>query len=493
MKKSFLLLIFLGGIFCATIAQSDQGYHIKVDIQEYENDTLLLGQHFGNQQYLKDTAYRDENGSFLFSGNEELPGGVYLIILKPSHSFIQLLVNPGERNITLTAQGGEAPKLLTIEGSDDNIWFNDYVSLIQEKSPAATSLRAKIQEGQTAGTDVSKFEAELAVINEEVKKAQQELLNKRPDSFTALLIKGTKNPEIPTFEGSKEEVELQRFNYYRNHYFDEIDMQDPRILRTPFLFGKLTGYIDNLTAKVPDSINNSLDRIFELLEGNEETFKFYLIHFLNEYAKSEFVGMDAIYVHLVDNYYAKDKAEWLDKKQLDKIVDNANRLRPLLIGKKAPDLRMRMPNDTFTSLYETESDYIVLFFWDPDCSHCKKSMPDLVSFYETYKDKGIKVFAVCTKLNTTKEPDGGVKCGEYLKEHEEMSDWIHVADPYHLTKYKVIYDLKTTPQIFVLDKNKIIRSKRIGAEQLKDVMEHVFQQEKNALGMNSKGNSSSKE
>ncbi len=492
MKKKFLLLIFFGGLFFIGKAQNDQGYRIKVEIQGYENDTLLLGQHFGNQQYLKDTAYRNEDGSFLFAGDEELPGGVYLIVMKPNNGFIQLLVNPGESNMTLTAQGGEAPQLLTIEGSDDNIWFKDYVSLIQEMSPAATSLRTKIKEGQTAGTDVSKYEAELASINEEVKKAQQDLLLNRPNSFTTLLIKGTMNPEIPLFEGTQEEVELKRFNYYRDHYFDDIDMQDPRILRTPFLFGKLTGYIDKLTAKVPDSINKSLDHIFELLEGNEETFKFYLIHFLNEYAKSEFVGMDAIYVHLVDNYYAKGKAEWLDKEQLDKIVDNANRLRPLLIGKKAPDLRMRMQNDTLTSLYETESNYIVMFFWDPDCSHCKKSMPHVVSFYEEYKDKGITVFAICTKLNTTKEPDGGVKCVEYLKEHPEMSDWIHVADPYHLTKYKVIYDLKTTPQIFVLDKNKIIRSKRIGAEQLKDVMEHVFEQEK-AIGTNRKSNSMSQE
>ena len=480
MIKKYVFVYLLSALALGVFAQSETGYYIEVEVKDYENDTLYLGQHYGNQQYLKDTAFRSDDGLFRFQGEENLPGGVYLLIMKPDNNFLQLLINPDEHNLKLVLQHGVSPELVSIEGSDDNMIFKEYVSLIQTKSPLATELRNQITEDQKAGKDVSELEVRLQSINGEVKTAQQEIISKYPGSLTALLIQGTLNPEIPTFEGTKQEIELKRFNYYREHYFDYINLQDPRILRTPFLFGKLTAYIDNLTMKIPDSINASLDRIFTLMDGNEETFKYYLIHFLNTYAKSEFVGMDAIYVHLVDQYYARGRADWLDQEQLDKIVDNANRLRPLLIGMKAPDLKMRLPNDEVISLYEVESDYTVLFFWDPDCSHCKKSMPDMIKFHESYKDKGIKVFAVCTKLNTTKEPDGGEKCKEYIKENPDLADWIHVSDPFHLTKYKVIYDLKTTPQIFVLDKEKIIRSKRIGAEQLPDVMEFVFEQAKNS-------------
>ena len=187
--------------------------------------------------------------------------------------------------------------------------------------------------------------------------------------------------------------------------------------------------------------------------------------------------MDAIYVHLVDHYYAQGKAPWIDEKQLAKIVDNADKLKPLLIGKKAPDLRMRLQDETFTSIYETECEYLVLFFWDPDCPHCKKQIPDMVQFYEDFKDQDIKIFAICSKLNSAKEPEAGKKCWEYLEEKPEMKNWINVADPLHLTRYKIVYDLKSTPQIFILDKNKTIRSKRIGADQLKEVMEHIYLQD----------------
>jgi hypothetical protein len=44
----------------------------------------------------------------------------------------------------------------------------------------------------------------------------------------------------------------------------------------------------------------------------------------------------------------------------------------------------------------------------------------------------------------------------------------------------MLYDVQTTPQIFILNRNHEILMKRIGAEQLGDVMEQVikFQEEK---------------
>ena len=75
--------------------------------------------------------------------------------------------------------------------------------------------------------------------------------------------------------------------------------------------GVTTSELDNLAAETaatmtvqhPDSVSIAVDRILSLVEPSKETYKFYLIHFLNEYAKSKFVGMDAVYVHLGEKYY----------------------------------------------------------------------------------------------------------------------------------------------------------------------------------------------
>jgi len=61
-------------------------------------------------------------------------------------------------------------------------------------------------------------------------------------------------------------------------------------------------------------------------------------------------------------------------------------------------------------------------------------------------------------------------------EEKEFSDdlFFNVYDPYIRSKYKTVYDVQTTPQIFILNRNHEILMKRIGAEQLGEVMEQVM-------------------
>ena len=96
-------------------------------------------------------------------------------------------------------------------------------------------------------------------------------------------------------------------------------------------------------------------------------------------------------------------------------------------------------------------------------------MPDLINFYNTYKPKGVEIFAVCTRLQ-----DDVPKCWESV-ESQGMAQWVNVVDPFLRSRFKQIYDVRTTPQIFVLDRDKKIIMKKIGAEQLSEVMDRLLQ------------------
>ena len=178
--------------------------------------------------------------------------------------------------------------------------------------------------------------------------------------------------------------------------------------------------------------------------------------------------MDAVYVHLVTEYYAEGRAPWTDEEQLSKIIKNANTLKPILIGEIAPDLKLQGREKEEITVHGIDADYTVLFFWDPECGHCKKSIPVLVEFYKEYRNKGIEVLAICTKLN-----DAGDKCWDVVDERG-MDIWINANDPYLRSRFKQIYDVRVTPQVFVLDADKKIVMKKIGAEQLTDVMDHIL-------------------
>jgi thiol-disulfide isomerase/thioredoxin len=251
------------------------------------------------------------------------------------------------------------------------------------------------------------------------------------------------------------------------------------MLRTPFLFQKIDHYVNKMTVQHPDSIAVAIDRVLALTKPAEETFKFYLIHFLNFYAKSNYVGMDAVYVHIGQQYYAKGMAPWTDEESLKKIIENAEKLAPLLIGKKAPDIEMQTRDGQPINLHGFDSPYTVLFFWDPDCGHCKKSMPDMIQFAKDFKEKGVSVFSICTKL-MTRDNDGNLSSKEVDScwstiEEKGMDVFFNTVDPYHRSRYKSVYDIRSTPQIYILDHDKTILSKRIGAEQLAEVMNQIME------------------
>jgi thiol-disulfide isomerase/thioredoxin len=149
-------------------------------------------------------------------------------------------------------------------------------------------------------------------------------------------------------------------------------------------------------------------------------------------------------------------------------VERGTILEPLLLGKKAQNIVLA---DTtlkrYYNLYNLPNKYVVLCFWDPDCGHCKKEVPVLLEAYHNLKKKGVDVEVFAPAIM------GKEKLDEWTKFIREKGlDWINVADPFRQNNYRYEWDIQSTPQIYILDKNKIIKAKRIGAEQVEDFILH---------------------
>ncbi|GAB4246546.1 MAG: hypothetical protein Kow0027_07730 [Saprospiraceae bacterium] len=473
-----ILAIFFLFCFATTQAQEKLGYQIKVKIDNFDQKELYLGYYYGDKQYLKDTAYLASNGWFYFEGEEKLPGGLYLIVMPPDNNFFQMVINDDEDQwFSMETDAKDAVDKMKIEGSPDNRLFYDYLLFLEKKRPEADKLKEELDALPEGDKKREKVEAKIKALDEEVMAFQQKIIREHPKTMTAAIIKANLPLNPPEFK--EDEKGLKAFRWMRQHWFDNLDLADERMLRTPVLQQKVDYFIQKMTVQHPDSISEAIDQVLEAMRPAEENFKYFLIHFLNEYAKSKIVGMDAVYVHLGLKYYATGQAPWTDPEQLEKIVDNAKKLEPLLIGNKAPNLLMETQDGSHMSLHQFKSPITVLFFWDPDCSHCKKSMPDMVKFAQDYKDKGVAVFAVCTKL-VTRDDQGNLslkevnKCWDTIKE-KNMDVFFNTVDPYHRSRYKSVYDIRSTPQIYVLDEDKTILSKRIGAEQLPEVIDFILE------------------
>lgn len=469
MKKIILLLF---SFFVALSIYAQKGHRIEVEIKDYESPNLYLAYYYGDKQYVKDTVQRDSNGRFVFQGEDALEPGVYMIVMEPDNNFFQILVDENEQNYSLSTSKNNSVGDMSFQFATDNELFYKYLRFLEEKRPQADKLQEQLSQSQDETIRVN-IQTQLDQLNAAVREYQDKLIEDYPESFTAAIIKANLPLDYPEFEGSPEEVQMSQYRFTKEHYFDNLDLEDPRMLRTPFLFSRIDNYIQRLTYQNPDSINESVDWILNQVKPAEETFKFYLIHFLNSYARSKIIGMDAVYVHLALDYYAKGMADWTDSEQLEKIVTNAKTLEPLLIGKTAPDIQLQKQDGSLISLHEVNSPYTVLYFWRYDCGACKTSTPIMRSFFEKYKDQGVQILAVCMK---NADEVGG--CWEYV-EKVGVSDWIHTADPYGNANVQTVFDVKSTPQIYILDKDKKIILKKLGADQMDEVMGQII--ERNSL------------
>ncbi len=441
------------------------GYRIEVQMDHYTGDTLKLGYYFGKAQYLKDTAFVKQ-GKFVFEGDEPLEPGVYLLVIPPDNKFVHVLIPADQQRFSLTVDLDDIVKSARFKGSLENEVYYNYLRQLEERRPRADALK-KLMGEDSLQRQV--YQAELAEIDQKVEKIQSEEIKKYPDSMTSMLIRANQEIDVPDYEELEEtERKLKQYEYFRAHYFDNFDLNDPRSMRSGLVHQKIDFFLQKLSYQVPDSQIVAMDYLLGKMDKNAEAFQYYLVHFLNESARSKRMGMDAAYVYLVDNYYSKGQATWMDKEQVDKLAAQAETLRPTLIGETAPDLLFYKENGEALTIHSIKSDYTVLFFWDPECGHCKKSVPFIIDFYNTYKDKGVEILGICTKTGSDIS-----SCWSTIKE-KGMDIWVNASDQYLRNRYKVIYDVKTTPQIFILDKDKKIIVKKIAGEDLSNVMAEVL-------------------
>lgn len=475
LSKTFFLSLFI--LFISAKSFAFYGYEIKFKIDGFDQKELYLGYYFGDKQYIKDTTQINDDGYFVFKGDDKLDAGVYLAVLPPDNKFIQFFVHPEKQHFTMETKMDAFAEKMKVTDSPDNALFYDYMKFLSAKRPQADKLRGELKAAEGDEAKKSKLEAKLNEIDKEVRTYQDNLIKNNPETMTAAVVRANMPLDYPEF-GEGEDAQVKAWRYTQKHYFDHIDLADPRMLRTPFLFQRVDHFINKLTIQHPDTINLAIDYVLKEMEPAEETYRFYLVHFLNTYAKSKVVGFDAIYVNLALNYYKAGKAPWTDDEQLKKIIENGEKLEPLLIGKIAPNIEMQTQTGDKIQLHDFKAPYTVLFFWDPECGHCKKATPHMLEFSKKYKEKGVEVFAICTALVKRNEEgkwdmEDVDSCWDYIKENG-TDVWFQTVDPFHRSRYKSVYDIRSTPQIYILDDKKEIISKKIGGEQIEEVMEHIL-------------------
>jgi thiol-disulfide isomerase/thioredoxin len=303
----------------------------------------------------------------------------------------------------------------------------------------------------------------LESLNKEVEKYKLDYVKANPGTFMAHFFLAMKEPDLPEApvkaDGKRDSVYLYR--WYKDHYWDNTDLTDEGLLRTPFFHSKIVLYFDKVLVQHPDSLILAVDKFIEKVRPNKEMFKYFVWYLTNWAENSKIMTYDKIFVHMVETYYMTGQAYWINPTVLENLTKRAKQLKPLLIGQPAPNLVMLDTSLRPVSLMGIKAKYTVIYFWDPECGHCKTESPKLSTFYKEKKDKyGIEVFAVCSDTNM-------VKMKDYINKNK--FNWINANGPRTLTQnYHDLYDIRSTPVVYLLDEKKTIIAKKLAVDQLED-------------------------
>lgn len=457
----FIFLIF----FSATLLFSQQqGHNIEVSIKNLSNSPVFLGYHYGIRKYVIDTVVLNENGHGSFSGNEPLQQGVYLIIT-PSKNFVEILM-PENQNFTLSTDTLNLVENLIFINSPENSKFSEYQKYVRTKQIEIFNL-GKEKEKMSDSLKINDIDKKIEKNQNNIYDYWKETAIKNKGSLLGLILFSMLEPEIPKSVIKKGGIPAEKY-YYKEHFFDNIDFNDARLLRTPVLHNKLDLFFKNTVFQSEDSIHFEMGKILSRTNINIDIYKYILVYLINLAETSYNFNTDELFVNITDKYFIGKPELWGDNNFLLNLKKRADKLRPTLIGEKAPEILMQSYGGNNISMLEIDADYTVLFFWDPDCDHCREETPKLNEIYKKFDNDRVKVLAVYIGENYP-------LWSEFIK-NNDLNYWMNVYDPFNTSNYKNYYDLTVTPSVFLLDKDKRIIAKKISVEYLSIILNKLTNQ-----------------
>ena len=459
--KNFFFFIFILLVPAFSFGQLKNGYEIDISIKDLQDSTVFMAYHLGNKQYIKDTIKLDGKGHGIVHGQETLPQGIYMIVL-PGRKYFEFLISDNQR-FSVNCTFSDYFNTLKFTGSEENSAFVEYQKKWVTMQQRSASLSKRIQNNKQ-NNDSLKLLVPIQKLQEDnMKSYLKTVVKENGGNFLGTLVKALLPVDVPDFPvpigfANPDSVKwIRNYIYNKDHYFDNIDLTDERLLRTPILYSKLDAFFTNVLIQAPDSINREIDKLIKRCSPDYKVFQFVSVYLFNHFRESEIMGHDAVMVKLADDIYLSGKADWVTKEFKDDLRKQIDLIRPNLIGKKAENIVMDSYKGIFVSLYDVEKDFTILYFWEPDCGHCKEATPKLKVFYDKPKDYSLEVFAVCTTSDKA-------KWTRYIEDNKLI--WINGWDPKRSSHFDYYYNVQSTPTVYILDKNKKIIAKKLSVEEI---------------------------
>jgi thiol-disulfide isomerase/thioredoxin len=429
----------------AGCSQDFKGYKIDVTLQNAA-DTLFLRQYRDNKYLTVDSVIMKQGNASL-TGNSSLKPGMYHIGNRQSVFIPFLISDTIHQEFSLQADLKNPGKTVVFIGSAENQAFAGFMRFMEDPKNRASGSQKQVV----------------------IRSKQDELLKNFPGTLLSLFIRTIREPEIPEpkipimITNREQALQEYYFRYIVNHFFDETDFSDSRLIRLPVWDEKLGYYFRQLVVPQPDTIRARIEQVVEKAKRNNEVYN-YTVKFLYELFRVAPMTWSADVSNFIgENYIVNDSGKWKDPSFVNRVKGRVLKSKLNPVGFPATNLTLTTPSGGKTDLFSVSAPLTILYFFNPGCEACLPVTDELSKLYNAYKSKGIRIFAVY--MDQKKE--------EWLSYIRTKNlDWIHGYDPAGSSTIEQKYDIYAMPMIYLLDKDKKVIVRDIQLPQLKQYLEN---------------------
>jgi len=434
---------------------------ITIEIENFPaGDAFLIGTHV-DRNYRVDSTRIDANGRLHFKSSDAYIPGLYFVVL-PDGSNFQLLLDK-DQTMSIKTNAQDYTSTTVVQGNIDTKLLHENFLYESNYRAQLDPINAQLKNHPDGSAQHKALKQQQKAIADQRDADLEKIFKQYPNTLFTSFKRAGQNPRVNDFYKSDGTPDYGKQIYdYRTSFWDNVDFDDERLLYTPVINNKLDKYILQLTTQNPDSIIRSVDFLVSKMLDKPAFYKFIVnkIALTFEPTKSTLMDAEKVYVHMLQNYFTKERAVWSDAASIQGIQQRAFEMANSLTGNKGPDVSTTDVNGQVKSIYEMKADYLVVYLYTPTCEHCMEQTPKLINLYNKTKRSDLDVYSIAIDTNDKEWRDYVKKTG---------MPFTAVFDPTNKSIYAKYY-VDITPEVYVLNKERIIIGKNLNVNQIEEVI-----------------------
>jgi thiol-disulfide isomerase/thioredoxin len=437
-----LLVVFL---ICIPFITHTQDYKFKGRIHDGNNRYIYLYSLYGDQIRLIDSTKTTAYGQFQFNLKQDLPKGLYRLgITEKNH--LDIILN--KESIDLSTHISDPFNKLIFNESKENKIYLGYIQKRNYDQYRIELLQPVISYYPITDPFFPTLLMELSNIQDSLDQYIDKIIKDHAHTFASKLIAIDRRPALDPMQN-----QIEQKTFAKQHFFDGKDFSDTTLLQSNVLSSTILSYLslyqnnEFSKAQMEDEFIKAVDVILPAMRKNQKIYEFVIEYLIGGFDQ---FGLTKVMTHIASRSIVDDSCKNEDLKHR---IETLKKLAP---GNKAPEI-----NIGNTKLSAINKKFTLVVFYASWCPHCSDLLSELKTYYNDHK-KGLEVFSISIDTSL-------VDYQNYLKRYH--FEWVDACDFRGWdTQSAIDYGVYVTPNLFLLDENKVVIARPSGMPELKQLI-----------------------